>query len=358
MASTQEGSQGPIHASGITADKGMMRPTCFICQQSFGRRNELTRHARVYRATLSVPFQCSECKRRGLMPPTTQIPAQWSNHVERVHSKQHTLNFLKHLAVSIPKASIFNEIIYAICNSRVPIHSFMHHINAKHIDGSLNDQCKIVTCSACPTRGRKHDRSSSTPEVEFASQPMKRAAVEALLDVRLQTHKNEMAVLYRKLEENVSELLNRHKCEVAEMLAAQKTEFAEKLASSEDRVRNDVVDGLEDLVDEKILAEQEEVELAVLDRLSKWPEPNSGAEEGDVDSSGMPSALRMILKRCRSTALVSRSRIEFPNHARTPNQYIENLRAFVKKCREAAEKSAFWHRGAQLEQRTSNLSTQ
>ncbi|KAF3768324.1 hypothetical protein M406DRAFT_56085 [Cryphonectria parasitica EP155] len=76
MASTQGRCQEPIYASGVTADKGTTKPTCFICRQSFVRRSELTRHARVHRATLSVPFQCPECKRHSLTPPTTQTPAQ------------------------------------------------------------------------------------------------------------------------------------------------------------------------------------------------------------------------------------------------------------------------------------------
>lgn len=50
---------------------------------------------------------------------------------------------------------------------------------------------------------------------------------------------------------------------------------------------------------------------------------------------GTPDEFEERTIHCSSLAF----RIEFPNHAAPTSGYIENLQAFVKKCREAAEKS-------------------
>lgn len=50
---------------------------------------------------------------------------------------------------------------------------------------------------------------------------------------------------------------------------------------------------------------------------------------------GTANVFKEMTIRCSSLAF----RIEFPNHTRPPAGYIENLQTFIKKCREAAEKS-------------------
>ena len=50
---------------------------------------------------------------------------------------------------------------------------------------------------------------------------------------------------------------------------------------------------------------------------------------------GTPDEFEEMTIHCSSLGV----RIEFPNHASAPPRYVENLRAFVKNCQEAAERS-------------------
>ncbi|KAI3401213.1 hypothetical protein diail_11919 [Diaporthe ilicicola] len=101
------------------------------------------------------------------------------------------------------------------------------------------------------TKGKKRRRSSSSESAsESASKPMNRAAVEALLDSRLATHKRE-----------VGEMLAVHKSQISQLLSDFKTELDDKLDTREERL---VVDRLTDLVAEKVQEEMEEVQERLL----------------------------------------------------------------------------------------------
>jgi hypothetical protein len=50
---------------------------------------------------------------------------------------------------------------------------------------------------------------------------------------------------------------------------------------------------------------------------------------------GTPDEFEVRTIHCGSLGM----RIEFPNHAAAPPRYVKNLRTFVKKCQEAAERT-------------------
>ena len=68
---------------------------------------------------------------------------------------------------------------------------------------------------------------------------------------------------------------------------------------------------------------------------------------------GAPDGFEETTIHCSSLAI----RIEFPNHAGTP-RYVENLRAFVKKCQGAAKRSKVDPSGIEALGLNSELSTQ
>lgn len=109
-----------------------------------------------------------------------------------------------------------------------------------------------------PAKGQKRRRSSSS-ESAFgsASRPMNPAAVEALLDSRLATHKREVA-----------EMLADHQSQISLLLDGFKTELNERLDIREERL---VVDRLTDLVAEKVQEEMEEVEERVMNTITSMP---------------------------------------------------------------------------------------
>ncbi|KAM3086317.1 hypothetical protein ACMFMG_000453 [Clarireedia jacksonii] len=108
-------------------------------------------------------------------------------------------------------------------------------------------------------KGQKRRRSSSESESESGSdhQPMSYAAVKALLDTRLATHKRE-----------VVEILAAHKDQVLQLLDDLKTELDQKLDTREEQL---VADRLTDLVAQKVQEEMVEVEDHLLDTITSMP---------------------------------------------------------------------------------------
>lgn len=104
---------------------------------------------------------------------------------------------------------------------------------------------------------------------------MDRAAVEALLNARLDTqqaeHMSRVAELRASHKAEVAELLSAHRREISQLLTALKTELSVKLEGSETRVRQDVVGGLADFVVEKIHEEMGDVEDRVMDKITSMP---------------------------------------------------------------------------------------
>ncbi|KAJ2898906.1 hypothetical protein MKZ38_003590 [Zalerion maritima] len=76
-----------------TEQRSPGKSTCFVCQVSFERRGNLTRHAKKnHLQILSAPFQCPECDCLGLPPHTTRSLSGWRNHTETVHGELHAPN--------------------------------------------------------------------------------------------------------------------------------------------------------------------------------------------------------------------------------------------------------------------------
>lgn len=107
-------------------------------------------------------------------------------------------------------------------------------------------------------------RRSSSSAAEAVTQSMDGTAVktlvEVLLETRLTAHKRE-----------VVELLSAHEAKVEELLAAYKAEFTDKLDSLEERIRNNVMDGLTEFIDVQVLEKMQEVRDDVMDQITSMP---------------------------------------------------------------------------------------
>ncbi|KAH9947511.1 hypothetical protein B0H21DRAFT_691785, partial [Amylocystis lapponica] len=63
--------------------------TCLLCEKkSYSKRTSLTRHSKekhIDGGTFNHPFQCPQCRRKGLLPPTISSAMEWGNHVGLEH---------------------------------------------------------------------------------------------------------------------------------------------------------------------------------------------------------------------------------------------------------------------------------
>lgn len=119
--------------------------------------------------------------------------------------------------------------------------------------------------------GKKRRRSSVASRSDIDPQPMDHKAFEALLDARLSAHKLEVTELHRAHKSEIMELISAHMSDVERRLAAHKAELEDKIATLGSSVREEVVDGLTDFVDEKVREEMEEVSDYVMDRITSMP---------------------------------------------------------------------------------------
>lgn len=97
------------------------------------------------------------------------------------------------------------------------------------------------------------------------------AAVEELLNHRLATQLQAIRDMQNDFKAEITELLCKHESNVLETLAEHKVEVLNAIGSSEVRVSNAVIDGVSDLVDEKILEEAEEIQASIMERITSMP---------------------------------------------------------------------------------------
>lgn len=129
---------------------------------------------------------------------------------------------------------------------------------------------------AASTKGKKRRRRSSSASTREADvKPVDCAALESLLDARidarLAAHMSDVAEMHAAHRAEVAELLSAHKSGIVELITALKTELADKLDDSETRVRDDVVDGLMELITDKVQEGLGDVEDRVMDKITSMP---------------------------------------------------------------------------------------
>lgn len=142
---------------------------------------------------------------------------------------------------------------------------------------SSNFQQAFCSHAYAPSaRGKKRRRRSSSASTREADvKPVDRAALESFLDAqidaRLAAHRSAITEMHAAHKAEVVELLSAHKAGIVELITALKTELADQLDDSEIRVREDVVDGLTELITDKVQEGLGDVEDRVMDKITSMP---------------------------------------------------------------------------------------
>lgn len=125
-----------------------------------------------------------------------------------------------------------------------------------------------ITDAIAQMKRKRARASSSVSAGEPATQMMDRASLEALLDTRFRAHKLEVRELHVAHEAKILELLSSHRAKTRKLLSDLEARIADKTGSSEERVRDHVVDGISDVVHEKVWEMADEVREDIMDSIT------------------------------------------------------------------------------------------
>jgi hypothetical protein len=141
---------------------------CFLCEATFSKRSNLTKHYRKNHPSSSFrkQFPCPQCTKENRHHLVTGA-AEWSNHVEKAHGIAHapTLEQPTRVSTRLPKRKSTDSSCL-LCEHAFPIgNTFSRHTNSCHI-GLFHDS---FNCPECSRNNRKEKIDNFSMWLEHTS---------------------------------------------------------------------------------------------------------------------------------------------------------------------------------------------